>query len=354
MGLAISKFNSRENYEGEKYEATVTCKTAEIQNTPQNKNVLDPRSPNIYRTPLNYNEASASPGGTQMNAIQITKQLNLTTDDSIMLRPASQGLLKAMLLRDLDQNAMLDPRSPTQFINRTPMNLKSSQSAATIDESFECSLVETNTPDISYNASTNNDASLPTDEIQLTAAIEESFNEIAITEPKEFLETNFDTSDPVESIPCDPVESIACDPRSPSLNVDRTPLVLKSEPEMTDSFFESISEPENVTIVEAPVTTCESSANNLIYEDVAETGICSTPKRISALQTVPKVRTPLGCLGNMVSQVNNTRPSKHPSLFIEEQQKLAITPKNQKAFPKRLSNNMNSSKIPVFKNNALK
>lgn len=346
MGLANSKFNYRENCEVEKYDTKETCETDEIYHTPQNKNVLDPRSPNIYRTPLNHNEASASPSGTQMNAIQITKQLNLTTDDSILLRPAAKGLLKAMLLRDLDQNAMLDPRSPTQFINRTPMNLKSTQSTTTVDESFDCSLVEDNAHDSSYTAtSTCEDASLPTDKLQLTANIEESFNAIALTEPKEFLETNFDTTDSVESI--------ACDPRSPSMNVERTPLVLKSETAVSDSTFENNSEPENVTIVEESPVSMLKLTTNLIYEDVAETEIFSTPKRTSANKAVPKVRTPLGCLGNMVSQANNTRAPKHPSLFIEEQHQLAHTPM-QKSLAKRLSNNVNSSKIPIFKTNAFK
>lgn len=350
MGLANSKFNSNKNSESDKYDAKVTCETAEIHHTPQNKTVLDPRSPNIFRTPLNHNDASVSPSGIQMNAIPITKQLNLTTDDSILLRPAPKGLLKAMLLRDLDQNAMLDPRSPTSFITRTPLNLKSTQTTTIDDESFNCSLVEDNPQDTSYTAtSSTEDASIPTDTIQLTTAtIEESLNAIVLTEPKEFLETNFDTSDPIETI--------ACDPRSPSLNVERTPLVLKSEPDMSDSIFEKTSESENVTIIEqTPVTTFKVTTNHLIYEDVAETEIFSTPKRTSANKVVPKVRTPLGCLGNMVSQANNTRAPKHPSLFIEEQQQLAhVTPKNQKSFPNRLSNTANSSKIPVFKTNTCK
>lgn len=348
MGLANSKFNSHQNRESDKYDAKVTSETAEIHHTPQNMKVLDPRSPNIYRTPLSHNVISASPSGAQMNSIPITKQLNLTTHDSILSRPAPKGLLKAMLLRDLDQNAMLDPRSPTQFINRTPLNLKSTQSTTTIDESFNCSLFEDNdAQDNSYTAtSSSDDASPPTDQFQLTATIEESFHAIALTEPKEFLETNFDTSDPVESI--------ACDPRSPSLNVERTPLVLKSEPViLSDSIFEADSEPHNVTIIEeTPVTALKAATNHLIYEDVAETEIFNTPKGTSAKKAVPKVRTPLGCLGNMVSQVNNTRAPKHPCLFIEEQQQLAITPKIHKT--KRLSNHTNSSKIPIFKTNALK
>lgn len=341
MGLANSKFNSYENHEYNKNDTKEgKYEPDEIHHTPQNNKNSDPRSPNVYRTPLTHNDGSVSPSSTAINAIPITKQLNLTTDNSILLRPPANGLLKAMLLRDLDQNSMLDPRSPNQFIQRTPLHLKSSKSTVLTDDSFDCSLIEDNAQDTSYTAlSTSESASLPTEPLQLADNIEESLNAITLTEPKEFLETNFDTSDPVELI-------IACDPRSPSLNVDRTPLLLNTVPAMSDLLFERLSEPENVTIVEkTPVTSKKVSSNHLIYEDE---NVAETEMRPSATKALPKVRTPLGCLGNTVSLVNKSRTPKHPVLFIEEQQQLAFTPKNHKSIAKRLSTT-NSSKIPIFK-----
>lgn len=374
MGLQNSKYAraNMQNYSAtEKTEEKETVEDGIVPPmTPVLGNFLDPRSPNIYRTPLDIK---------QNNIKRITKQQSITLDDSTSACTPTKSILTEKLLRDLGYNFNCnDPRSPTLMISRTPIYL--TKKTAYNDDSFDCSLISANdscTDDA--NAATHESAELhPSEddggvrnaqiENNFTEEIAENIENLNTTfdtmsiQKREFLESHFDLTDFGDSM---------TDPRSPSLNVERTPIIIKEE--LKEDIIENIVEEPIITEVDPvfninyskPVDESCGDENSfkiaaastniikhLIYEDEnidkKDTNIMSTPKK-DVKHNLSGNRTPLGCLGNTPNGKNQTtknpgKTPKHPTFFIQQNS----TPKNQHAFANVVSNRR-KSKIPVFK-----
>lgn len=206
------------------------------------------------------------------------------------------------------------------FLNRTPLNFRDIDHNITNDESLLESTANLN-PSVEFVEITNPSTFLheynemESFESALSSICEEltqSFHETSTTEikpessPPKYLETNFDEPDP----------------RSPSADIERTPLVLKEiitddkteqleeeekskeevDDEINDMVNEVISDMKKLTkplsllkpkekFGKASATTTQT-----IFEDV-ENVKYSTPKKTTTANETA-VRTPLGCVAN--------------------------------------------------------
>lgn len=204
--------------------STVADVTADADAPPLDV-LLDPRSPHIARTPL----SKILPHRLDGKSLQI--QLNEQTPTNI---------LRKRLLRDIGLNYtskelnLLDPRSPSSFIPRTPLYLSSG------GDSFgeENSRVASKVISLEYSgfieeASCRNFneklANITLDDTDYEDASEsmakdDEFRDGELAEiRRKYLETNFDfVGDEIKFLH-------DRDPRSPSENICRTPFVLTSK-----------------------------------------------------------------------------------------------------------------------------
>lgn len=348
--------------------------TADELGTPQSKRCLDPRSPNIYRTPLPYIELETPPN-------KVTKQQNLRTADMSQMQPIA--LLREKLIGQMGGGGqavtVFDPRSPSQYIARTPLNLSTSN--AINDESFDGSLLVVA---VEADASA---ASIEPINVDAVAADTKMNDEECVSLDVVEAEATTTTVPIVES---NAIETPKIDPRSPSLNVDRTPLVLsgtedaeeeKPQPTQDDVAEQSVNVPVVVAAAAATKGVVlrqqqqqHKQIKNSIYKDDANDemmmenlNIGTPTKKVVphklAAATGGTVRTPLGCLGNVSSATTTTTNTTNGAAgrmqmkMVEQQKQQAsssstATPKmqhhNNKPFKSRISLT-NSSKIPVFK-----
>lgn len=328
MGQLFSKTNEVQKKQiplGQEIEFN-TVKSDPSLSTPEPKKFIDPRSPTICRTPINDLGTPSTP------SIAATKRLNLTTDAENLSTPPNRligtqkNFLQEKLLKNLGYQSF-DPRSPTQFINRTPIKWEENE------QKTEDSLIN------------------------------DSVQAVEHPEPEQIPDEV--ANDSVESLE-DPDTSIdkfiaelEIDPRSPSINVERTPIVFKQELVLDDS-------------IELPSENIENRSTPMkhsIYQDEADAHTPATPK-VEPTTLIPSnnQRTPLSCLANkgrpsVLQQSNNNKNKpKHPILFIGQQQQTPKCIKNGGGggggTPFGNSNNNNkfgkvSTKIPVFKNTIL-
>lgn len=348
--------------------------TSEPPSTPiSGQQSLDPRSPNIPRTPMNMLGSRNSP--------KITKVQDLTSIDQISSQrgPAENNILKNRLLRDLGYANLNDPRSPSQQINRTPISLK-------VPQYSDDSIGEENF--VSFSEESWNEISdIPNDDGEYN---EQESNMLPQSSKNSYLETHFDLTELELSL------NSKIDPRSPSMGVERTPIVLKeiatTSPSiaseiLTSNEIEQIENNVEPAVIDELITNSVEPNNaqklNLIYEDdevpvaaAAAPTVYSTPKQKSIKNNGSQInnRTPLGCLANTPQSRLNTMNSTSDSLVFNKQQHstqkqlsknlpskylknmldpLPTTPKNQMITRQQaamLGNKSSQSYIPVFKN----
>lgn len=251
-----------------------------------------------------------------------------------------------------------DPRSPNVYINRTPMSLSNaiSKTETVVDvTNASVEFAEINESNIidKIQPRALDDELDDTVENSIKCIDVEDIVEVDVSAAEELFETEINTIDttPVlKSYVLDPV-----DPRSPSIGIQRTPLLLDgsegspkvttivTEPDVTD-------ENTNVEIKITPKIHKEVRKTETIYEDT-ENIKYSTPKKL--LQLIAdgkemKERTPLSCVGNRShllkfashnAKINGTDKEITPTfnnvnneMFITQQRSLSA-----------------KSKIPVFK-----
>lgn len=303
--------------------------------TPEPKKFVDPRSPTICRTPIGDLASPPTPG------IGATKRLNLTTDDhNLSSTPPSRlvgtqkNFLQEKLLKNLGYQSF-DPRSPTQFINRTPIRWEEND-----PNSDDCSLVV-------------NDSA---------QAVEMSQTELLPEEEEEVANASVESVGDADSSIDKFIAELEIDPRSPSINVERTPIVFKHYVFLDDSIELPASEFENTNKISTPI-------KHSIYQDkaVVDDDTPTTPKLTQTVDKLTNNRTPLSCLANKgrpptvqhSNKKKNNNVLKHPILFIGQQHLTPKCVKNGGGMPFGNSNNFSnkttngSSKIPVFKNTIL-
>ncbi|KAL7739071.1 hypothetical protein ACLKA6_011405 [Drosophila palustris] len=180
----------------------------EMSSTPcrENKELLDPRSPNGCRTPLNPEpqivQAAASPGPVQ----------DINTFAQLRKR-----LLKGFSLND--------PRSPQ--LNRTPLILDEAiDRTLNMDDTFSDLFVETRVP---ATATGTAEVVVPSNNEQPEVSAELHNNSSL-----EIVSLAYDEE---ETMPCDMLllqktpPQISYDPRSPSIGVERTPIIFCDDDE---------------------------------------------------------------------------------------------------------------------------
>lgn len=318
---------------------SINDSTIAAPNTPQRQppsadQFIDPRSPFVCRTPI------AAAGAGQQFAT-VTRQLDLTSGDLLGTpvqphhqQPAMRNALQQKLLRNLGYQAC-DPRSPTQFINRTPMRAAGELLGQSTASASQPPIVIVNT-DNALNESRDTSAVSRSTE-HVNNAINESLQaaESPLLDDSAVAEASAveDSAESAESALTPPKVSSAAvdaeihdDPRSPSVDIERTPIVLAAEDEAVVDDDEV--EHQGLDTVDAgandenaPVAVAVRSpqpaamvANAIFEDDVGvaaisagepvATAVQATPRKPSAIAVASKrsnaeaPRTPLGCLGN--------------------------------------------------------
>lgn len=281
MGNISSRSHSVPSTPNKSLGAKALTRSEGISNLPQLNAIdpLDPRSPNIDRTPMTVVMA------TERRIKQIL-QSSAEDNDATPTTPANT--MRRRLLRDLGYNYsekelnLLDPRSPSAFIPRTPIALAAADdegdslneakavSDADTSQSFEyteciedasCRYFSEKISNITLDGWDGEEASGDTN--------------VPHDKRKKYLETNFDVNEAI----AEAAEEEELDPRSPSLNVHRTPIVLANMPDMPD-MPKAIVEIENVVTSE---DADENIDNSLL--DIIEPAFSSTPTSVTAIAT---------------------------------------------------------------------
>lgn len=358
--------------------------------------LLDPRSPNIARTPL----SEVLAGRFAVKKEQPT-EFNLETPTN---------LLRKRILRDLGVNYtskelnLLDPRSPSHLIPRTPLNL-----SFAVDEPDNTNIVSVEYSGLIEEAScrhfneklaniTLDDADFEEAKESLEKEDEFTDGELAAIRQK-YLETNFEfVGDEIQ---------VRCDPRSPSINIFRTPMMgnivtskfnknITAEIEMDENIsplllpgdnksrFGMLSSTPMVTsviekdAVQSIISCTDKIHKTIIYEDdnvkennlnsvvemkssgasvVVVESIVSTPmKKFVRMNEKDenKPRTPLSIINRCIKaaeketqQHSQTKKNEKENSKLNEQ----FTPQKWRSHNNEihLSIRNNSSKIPIFK-----
>ncbi|XP_039759513.1 uncharacterized protein LOC120633374 [Pararge aegeria] len=315
----------------------------------------DPRSPTpeITRTPL-QNKNGGKHNITKNVDLRKTFECGKTEGKLIHNNPILSAVIKNHL-------QSYDPRSPTQDFERTPIVISNNINADTekmLDKletncgspSLNNDTVENNNYDSSFEVDRQvspdlvipinlfnkfidlslNDTLNETDEPlgSSTASKEVIENEISTTnsKPTELLETNFDCvesenkmieegNEVIETSDCVEISDnegkiiplfkiLPEDPRSPSIGIERTPIVVaKIEEDVVDGNVEQMSDDSLIKALQN--TNTELRQNNvldknsdgiLIYEDETNT-LNDTPKKCKSVSSGGS-RTPLSCMKN--------------------------------------------------------
>lgn len=299
----------------------------------------DPRSPtpDITRTPLKVGVTN------QKNGVNITKNIDLTktlNDESNKNKtPLHNPILSAIIRNNLQS---FDPRSPTLEFERTPIvlndkkeprqavdefsspvcrrngnyellvdNLSSIKNVScgifnmSIDNSFkECTEEPLDSSTVSLDATAEN---ISRTEKRLSGLLETNFD---------YIETEYDATVPNKSTKANVGGQLDKDPRSPSIDIERTPIVISKEENTQEvpnecNRVESMSDEALLQMLHAVnknnFRQMHQKINNtnsqglLIYEDDCnQPNTNITPKKKKQPGDT-EARTPLSCMKNKAS-----------------------------------------------------
>ncbi|XP_017047948.2 uncharacterized protein LOC108092731 [Drosophila ficusphila] len=279
----------------------------------QNNALLDPRSPNGCRTPLNFLQQ-----GTQVQRKQEEEQQVATNENAF-------AVFRKRLLKGFSLN---DPRSPQ--LNRTPLVLDEVRSL-NLDDTFADLFVDTRAGSAP--------AAVPATPFQ--ADLEESCDSFGT--PPSVLHNN--SSLEIVSLPYDQEETMPCedlllqnqqelkvetpppakqplhnDPRSPSLGVDRTPIIFCDDEE------EEAREAQMLEHILETLTLNLSTNSSMTSFAAGE----EQPSTMPENKHLERVR-----LGHKRRGVPPRKPARanKPKIYVDQEEKspvvgAAITPKS--------------------------
>ncbi|KAG4074998.1 hypothetical protein HA402_014577 [Bradysia odoriphaga] len=298
MGAIFSKVSpTKDKNDGEAETSTMLVD----ESSP--KKFLDPRSPNPFRTPINDLQLKA--------AKPVIRAQNLTTDEGISTTTVvTPTKLKTKLLRDLGYTLdSMDPRSPAH--NRTP---------------------------ITFNDS------IISDEFSLAGlSLSDSITQTPI---KQIQQDTFFTP-----VPEDGKFAISLiDPRSPSIDIERTPLMLNVL--LTDDTQKNENAPKAEEVAKTPMegqttTTITGTVKNMIYMDENQEQPMTPNVKSGNAEKIEKVRTPLSCLVN--TQSCDSRNDKRFKMLNKPNMARTIFKDATANHNANKMNNNSSSKIPVLR-----
>ncbi|CAG9796677.1 unnamed protein product [Diatraea saccharalis] len=348
----------------------------------------DPRSPTpeIVRTPLQ------GKGGSKHNItknVDLRKTFENAKEDGKLIH--NNPILSAVIKNHLQS---YDPRSPTQDFERTPIVImaKDEKQSRLHEDSCDSPIFrDDNGIDLDFceEVSKNTDSIVPKNlcnefyDLSLNGTIKESEEPLGsstasneaiennispnhVEKTAKLLETNFDFCEnesndkfedsveniiKVDSMSDNDVKNIPLfkilndDPRSPSVGIERTPIVVAKTNEKTaisnveDMSDDSLIKVLQNTNVELRQTGTKPHDNNtdglLIYEDEAPS-LNDTPKK-SKSSSNSGSRTPLSCMKNK-TETGHSRSKSANTLF---------DPKNQNIIQQKLAKR--TSHIPRLK-----
>lgn len=302
MGALLTKVSPiKDNDSG------VGMSTMSDESTPHK--FLDPRSPNPFRTPISelaFNDAKP-----------VFRAQNLTTDDNISTSTTvTPTKLKNKLLHDLGYSKW-DPRSPALNFDRTPIVFNDSN----ISEDFSLAGLSLNESNVQTPAKGDR---------------KEIFYS-PVPENVKFAECQID-------------------PRSPSIDIERTPLTLNTLVDEPLEDDKNSQQPLDVEVVESITPTKENidvdtvttgTVKNMIYMDEnQEQPMTPNIKSDVTEKSEKNVRTPLSCLMNSTDNRNDKRlkmQSSHNNKTILARKIF----KESSANTNKMTNS--SSKIPVLR-----
>ncbi|XP_055853018.1 microtubule-associated protein 1B [Episyrphus balteatus] len=272
--------------------------TIQTEFGPDLEDILDPRSPHICRTPLNEITQKH-----EQNYYQIAAAIPaISTEQPV-------GLLRKRFFKGFSYS-LNDPRSPSVFMNRTPLVF---DETVNLDDTFSDLFVETKIPRVEG----------PPESEKIDAPKIEENHEIA--EKEEEQKTEEEQQQQIEEAVTPKITkshpeetTIERDPRSPSIGVDRTPIILNDddapdEEDMIEAILSTLSlnqkkMPTNKPLdriknKKAPSKRASSPIRRetmMIYNDQEN---CSTPAKatrgiIDSPSAAAGKRTPLSCLKN--------------------------------------------------------
>ncbi|CAH0592379.1 unnamed protein product [Chrysodeixis includens] len=378
-----------------------------------NKDSSDPRSPTpeISRTPL-HNKSSSKHNITKNVDLRKTFE-NANVDDKLIHK---NPILSAVIKNHLQ---CFDPRSPTQDFERTPiiiaakvnemanakklLRAESDNCASPVlkteneDSCDSCTEACEKSPDLMvsrnlcegfYNT-TLDDTIKETEEPlgSSTASNEAIETNISKVEDKpKFLETNFEyvlesdydqfedseemvtsTNDAdntnnseVNDIPV--FQLLNDDPRSPSIGIERTPIVVaKIDEDSNEAIVENMSDDSLIKALQNTNVELRQNGNKtdknvdglLIYEDET-TGLNDTPKKSKSASNSGS-RTPLSCMKNKADAAH-TRSKSANMLFDPKNQKnvLSKIPKRVSHIPRLKCLTKQSNLVPAGSSVSLK
>lgn len=357
---------------------------APVKNELDVDNNSDPRSPTpeITRTPL-QNKASGKHNITKNADLRKTFE-NVNGDQKLI---HNNPILSAVIKNHLQS---YDPRSPTQDFERTPiiistktdgvandkklLRLQSENCASPVlksdndDSCDSCAEACEKSPDLVvsrnlcdgfFNITLDDTLKEPEEPLgSSTASCEAIENNISKEDQqKKFLETNFeylesegdrfeDSEENINSIEeIDVVNEdehdgqafqiLNDDPRSPSIGIERTPIVVAKLEE--DSNVETMSDDTLIKVLQNTNAELRLTGNKpesnadglLIYEDEA-TKLSDTPKKSKSASNSGS-RTPLSCMKNK-ADVGHTRSKSANTIYDPKNQKNVLS-----KIPKRVS-----------------
>lgn len=292
-----------------------------VLNLPQN--LQDPRSPtvNINRSPIGTADAFEKP--------TITKVRDLTADLTEILdntqtpvRPEATSKLQSLL----------DPRSPSSF-DRTPLVLSGGLQH---DESNASNVGLCGT-------------SLEYEEISCDEATGASFGEVSavVTEtPSLFsdISLNAELKADIECI----IQGLhhdasGKDPRSPSINIQRTPIVFEEKDINEEPQQEEADEKDEQ---QAPKPTTQGNPTPIvILQDENSSTLAVTPvkEKLERLTVNSAPRTPLGCVTNVKKTPAAAQNMRKTALFGQMKQN------NADIVVKKAPLQSRASKIPTLR-----
>ncbi|KAH8394237.1 hypothetical protein KR215_009645, partial [Drosophila sulfurigaster] len=200
----------------------------------ENKELLDPRSPNGCRTPLNVSMLKKY-SGWDLHVYTCFTSKFLQTEPQIKhvenLPVVNENAFAQLRKRLLKGFALNDPRSPQ--LNRTPLILDEAiDRTLNMDDTFSDLFVETR---------------VPTTTIEVESVEQQQVVEGASVHNNSSLEIVSLPYDEEDTMPCDIVlqqtpPQLGFDPRSPSVGVERTPIIFCDDEESEERETQMLEE----------------------------------------------------------------------------------------------------------------
>lgn len=232
MGNGSSKTNSARTTPSKPIEIkfknserdAATSSGADDQHTPSLDALLDPRSPHIARTPL------VKILSHKLTEKPLRIELNAHTPTNILRKRILRDIGMSYTSKEIN---LLDPRSPSLFISRTPLQLSSDDAFGGEPSRGTSKVISLEYSGFIEEASCRNFneklANITLDDTDYeeasdSVAKDDEFRDGELAQiRRKYLETNFDfVGDEIKFLP-------EQDPRSPSENICRTPFILSSK-----------------------------------------------------------------------------------------------------------------------------